>query len=83
MSNQELTYPVVLEAVAKWPKEEQLDLIREILFRLGPDEMELSTASPRTPTLEKAAGLLKTDRPAPSDEEVEKILLERREEKYG
>jgi hypothetical protein len=44
---------------------------------------ETSSSRPRRETLGKALGLLATDKPAPSDSEIEQWLDERRVEKYG
>jgi len=83
VKSSDFTQANILEAVAKWSKEDQLKLIRSLLYQLGPDDIDLKATTPRRPTLKEAAGLLKNDNPAPTDEEVEKLLRERREEKYG
>ena len=79
MKKQELSPEKIVALVAAWPKEEQLNLVRALLYQIGPDESELKNPLPRIPTFEKAAGLLKTDKPTPSDEEVERILAFDRE----
>lgn len=83
MNKQELTHAMIIERVAEWPKEEQLKLIRALLFQLGPEDGESRNPFPHLPTFEQAAGVLKTEKPAPNDEQVEKLLRERRKEKYG
>jgi hypothetical protein len=83
VNKQELTHALIVERAAEWPKEDQLKLIRALLFQLGPDDSESRNPFPHRPTFEQAAGVLKTEKLAPSDKEIEKLLRERRKEKYG
>ena len=46
-------------------------------------KQETEPTQPKRNTLETIAGFLKKDQPAPTDEEVERLLDERRMEKYG
>ena len=75
-----MNYETILKTVHNWPPAHRLMLMQDILKSLMP---ELVSARPKRNTLEEALGLLATDKPAPSDAEVEQWLVERRLEKYG
>jgi hypothetical protein len=65
--------------VFKLPPSDRLALISVIVESL--QERSVST-SERSAAIRRMRGLLKTDQPAPTDEEVAAMLEERRVEKY-
>ena len=73
-------YEGVLKIVSQWPVAQQMALVGDVLKRISP---RVEPPKHRRRTLEQAFGLLATDKPAPTDEEVERYLDERRMEKYG
>ena len=74
MSLQELK-----EQVFKLSVSDRLSLVSAIIESL----QEIPSSTPeRSRALARMRGLLKTDRPAPTDEEVAVMLEERRAEKY-
>lgn len=75
-----LTYDQVLKTVHAWPPDKRISLAQDLLRSLTSD---MRAPHPRRNTLKKALGLLATDAPAPSDEEIRRLLDERRTEKYG
>ena len=81
-----LVYDEVLAVVREWPVEQRLLLVRDILHDLADvnpyvDPGPLSKSD--RPKLTDLLGMLDTGRPAPTDEEIEKMLRERREERCG
>ena len=79
MAYSELSYESVLQVVHTWPPAKRYLLIQELLKTIEPKEQETQ----RPETLSRALGLLASDQPAPTDEEVARWLSERRTEKYG
>ena len=75
-----LDYATVLGIVRDWPPVQRFLLVQEVLQTLAPSEPPRPT--PRN-TLERARGLLATDRPPPSDDELARWLEERRVQRYG
>jgi hypothetical protein len=75
-----LDYETVLNIVYKWPAVSRLTLIQDILKTL---QSELEVPRLQRNTLEQALGLLATDQPPPTDEEIKQWLVEHRLEKYG
>ncbi|MGV0102618.1 CopG family transcriptional regulator [Nostoc sp. DSM 114160] len=74
MSLQELK-----EQARQLPPSDRLELVRAIIESL----QDVPTQSPeRSRIIKQMKGLLKTDQPAPTDEQVEFMLEERRVEKY-
>jgi len=75
----------VLNRVKAWPTTLRITLARKILESL--DKAEAPPAPPLRKTRGLSAaevrGLLKTDRPPPDDETVERWIDEHRLEKYG
>jgi hypothetical protein len=75
----------VLNRVSAWPTTLRITLARKILESL--DKAEGPAAHPpaktRGLTAAEVQGLLKTDRPPPDDETVQRWIDERRTEKYG
>lgn len=79
----------VLERVKTWPAPGRLTLARRILETLErpADKVENLDRPPEGPTrgwpVERALGLLRTDREPPDDEECRRIVEEERWKKYG
>ncbi len=72
-------YETIRRTVLQWPADMRFALLRDLINTLAPaDERPV-----RTGTLSIARGLLSTDKPPPSDEQVEQWLSEHRQEKYG
>jgi hypothetical protein len=69
----------VKEQVFKLPPSDRLALVSAIIESL--QDRPVSGAE-RSGAIQRMRGLLKTDRPAPTDEEVAAMLEERRAEKY-
>jgi hypothetical protein len=69
----------VKEQVFKLPPSDRLALISAIIESL--QDQPVSGAD-RSGAIQRMRGLLKTDQPAPTDEEVAAMLEERRLEKY-
>ena len=78
-------YGEVLKTVQDWPFSQRIALVQDILRALAPELAVLEAVAPRTRrnTLQEALGLLSTDQPPPSDEEIQEWLGEHRLEKYG
>ncbi len=74
MSLQELK-----EQARQLPANERLELVRAIVESL---QDAPSQQPERSRIIKQMKGLLKTDEPAPTDEQVESMLEERRVEKY-
>jgi len=79
-SRSALTRKQILEVVRSWPADEQFGLAHEILRDLGQKE---PTPEQRREAFKRLEGILATDAPPPTDEEVERILEEERMRKYG
>ena len=75
-----ISYEGVLKIVSQWPTAQQMALVEDVLKAISP---RVEPPKKRQRTLGQALGLLATDRAAPTDEEVERWLDERRMEKYG
>jgi hypothetical protein len=71
----ETNYETILQAIRRWSPTKRFALMRDIINTLSPESV---TPRPRRNTLERALGLLATDRPAPSDEDVQHWLDEHR-----
>ena len=80
MSDNPPGYEIILQVVRDWPPSQRFALLQDVLKTLAP---EPEPPHPRRKTLEKALGLLATERPAPTDAEVQQWLDEHRLEKYG
>lgn len=75
------------EQVFKLPPSDQLELVNAILESIQntPNPQPYSSEEAldkRSQAIQRMRGLLKTDRPAPTDEEVAAMLDDRRAEKY-
>ena len=73
-------YETLLKIITAWPPAKRVRLIQDVLKTLAP---MMEEARPRRKTLHIAEGLLATDQPPPTDEQIEQWLDERRMEKYG
>lgn len=75
-----ISYEGVLKIVSQWPTAQQIALVEDVLRTIS---SRVEPPRQRRRTLDQALGLLANDRPAPTDEEIEQWLDERRMEKYG
>ncbi len=73
----------ILEVVRTWPADQQVLLAHEILRRVRGQSALVKEPPVAPPNSKGLAGLLTTDQPPPTDEEVERWLDEHRMEKYG
>lgn len=82
-------HDTILDEIRHWPRDAQLALAREILQTATadtpPHATEPSAEEVERPRrgLRNLVGLLATDHPAPSDEDIERWREEWRMEKYG
>ncbi len=74
-------YHTILSRVRRWPVEKRIASLEDVLRTLVPGEGPASIR-PKD-TFSKALGLLRTEKPSPTDEEVDAMLTEHRLEKYG
>lgn len=74
------TLDTILQIVRQWPADQRFTLIHEVLQTLAPTP---EAPRQRKKTLADALGMLKTDGPPPTDEEVQQIIDEARWEKYS
>jgi hypothetical protein len=79
MSESNLSYDAILDIIHAWPAAQRCLLVQEVLKTL---ESENESTTKRD-TLSLALGLLTTDGPSPSDEEIAQWLDAHRLEKYG
>lgn len=77
-------YGEILDRIAGWPPSIRLALLRDVLDTLAPEISSTLRQVPRArrPGLEEVVGLLKTDEPPPTDEQVKQWLEQRRIETY-
>ena len=68
----------IAAAVRAWPADQRLALMQEIV-----DSLRTQPRTGARTTLDRATGLLKGSRPAPTDEECERIIEEARLAKYS
>jgi hypothetical protein len=73
-------YDRVLKIIQNWPAARRLTLVQAVLKTLTP--ADVTERPPQARTLEQARGLLATNSPAPTDEEIAQWLDERRNERY-
>lgn len=74
----------LVQRIRSWPPPMRIALARRILETLeGLPVEQPPTERPRGPTAAEIAAMFKTDKPAPSDEEVDRILEEELMKKYG
>jgi hypothetical protein len=75
----EIDRVTILRLVRTWTDDERLHLVQDVLRLIRINR----TTAAHAATFEQARGLLKTDRPPPTDAEVQQWLDERRMERYG
>ena len=73
-------YDMIVSIVRGWPASQRFALVQEVLATLAP---ETPAVNQRQSTLARARGFLATDQVPPSDEDIEAMLDERRQERYG
>jgi hypothetical protein len=74
----------LIQRVRGWPAPMRIALARRILETLeGPVVERPAPTLPRGPSAAEIAAMFKTDKPAPNDEEVRRILEEELMRKYG
>jgi len=73
-------YRDVFEIVRHWPSEARREFVRDVEKTLADERRAGPT---RGFSADEAIGLLKSDRPAPTDEECDRILEEELMRKYG
>jgi hypothetical protein len=76
-----LAYGEVVLAVDRWPRERRLALMRHLLETIDDDTAEKERR--RREAFDRLEGILATDAPPPTDEEVEQWLEEERLKRYG
>jgi hypothetical protein len=79
MTNSQTTYDSILDIIQTWPPNQRYLLIQDVLKTLEPQDESRGARD----TLGLALGLLTTERPTPTDEEIAQWLEERRLEKYS
>lgn len=77
--SENIGYEGVLKIVSRWPTARQIALVEDILKTIS---SRVEPPKQRRRTLDHALGLLATDKPAPTDEEVEQWLEESRQAKF-
>lgn len=84
MIREPVRYEELIQVVSKWSPALKFNLIQDLLRSLEPTFAPTSSISSEKPTrtLDQALGLLATDSRAPTDEEVDQILVDARMEKY-
>jgi len=73
-------YHDVFETVRQWPPEARRDFLRDVLNTLADERPPCPT---RGFSADQVIRLLKSDQPAPSDEECDRILEEELMKKYS
>ena len=73
-------YHDVFETVRQWPPEARRDLLRDVLKTLHDERPARPT---RGFSADQVIRLLKSDQPAPTDEECDRILEEELMKKYS
>ena len=79
-SSETNSYESILEIVRQWTPAQRFHLVQEVLKTLEPKGEPVPK---KRQALRELYGLLATDQPPPSDEDVRRWLDERRWEKYG
>jgi hypothetical protein len=80
MATQTITHENIVQTVQTWSDDRRWRLVEDILRSMNVENEDLPV---RKRTLNLALGLLATDNPPPTDEEIAQWLTERRMEKYG
>jgi hypothetical protein len=81
-SDQTADYETIRAIVAAWPEPLRAALVHELINTFVSKADNLPPKR-RRDSLSQALGLLNMGQPAPSDEEVKRIIQEHREAKYG
>lgn len=87
MSAPLLDHDTILQVIQQWPRAEQIELARAILRAAEQARQGGESAAPEATQQQdswmRLIGLLATDQPPPTDEDIERWREERRIEKYG
>jgi hypothetical protein len=78
-SNDDHEISDILERVKAWTPAMRMELVRRILETLDPASVSVPA---KRMTLDDVVGLIKTDSPAPDDDQCEEIIAEERLKKY-
>jgi hypothetical protein len=73
-------YDEILATVSTWSESQRRALARDILDTLAP---ETAKSLRRRVALQRLDGVLAAVKPTPTDEDIQRWLDERRQEKYG
>ena len=73
-------YQTIFETIRHWPPEARRDLLRDVRKTLDNERPSRPT---RGYSADEVIRMLKPDRPAPTDEECERILEDELMRKYG
>ena len=79
-TGQTADYEQILTIVRSWSAAQRFTLVQDVLSTLAPAEAPQHASRP---TLDRARGLLAADQAALSDEDIARLLDERRSERYG
>jgi len=82
LTRSQFTYDSILDIIHTWPASQRYLLIQDVLRTLEPQDEPRDRQNGTHDTLSLALGLLATERPAPTDEEIAQWLDEHRAEKY-
>jgi hypothetical protein len=74
-------YNTILSQVRRWPTDKKIALVEDVLHTLVPIEQPKDAQS--KDTLSMALGLLQSEKEAPTNDEIDEMLAQRRLEKYG
>jgi hypothetical protein len=80
MSAPTMDLEAILHLVQQWPARDQIALVNAILSEI---RRSSSADIPELPPLLRLRGIAATGRPAPTDDEIARILEEERMHKYG
>ena len=85
MIREPVRYEGLVEFVTQWSPTLRLILIQDLLRSLEPEVADSKQTRSDRPaqTLDRALGLLATSESAPTDDEIEQILVDARMEKHG
>ena len=74
------SYDGIIEIVATWPAHRRFSLVQDVLRTL---QSEIEPSRRTSNTLNEALGLLATDKPAPTDQEIDEWIQQHRLAKHG
>lgn len=75
-----MTYQELVETIKTLPLDQRLSLLEVLTHSLQAD---MSPTAPRHSTLARARGLLRTDEPTPSDQDLEETYTDYLIDKYA